>query len=211
MYLHFILAFILFLSIIVIFDRILYSYWRLTNFQFIMFLGMAASQPNKATTKLVNDSGEEGERPGWLEVGLRRVREQDAAEERRKKEKRNWKGSSKCVLSIGSINVVKRWSTKKRRSNVMRISRRGGGRMMPLRRRIERGRTRYSGRGCYVRLVSQGRRRRKRSALPKGRTRARDLARHNRAMSFRLCYVDDLRDSTMWIYFEPSCHFDFAM
>ena len=51
-----------------------------------MFLDMAASQPNKATPKLVNDSGEEGERPGWLEVGLRRVREQDAAEERRKKE-----------------------------------------------------------------------------------------------------------------------------
>ena len=44
-----------------------------------MFLGMAASQPNKATTKLVDDSGSSCcERPGWLEVGLRKVREQEA-------------------------------------------------------------------------------------------------------------------------------------
>ena len=45
---------------------------------------MAASQPNKATINWV-DSDEEGERPGWLEVGLRKVREQDAAERERKK------------------------------------------------------------------------------------------------------------------------------
>ena len=41
---------------------------------------MAASQPNKTTMKWVDDSDEEGERPGWLEVGLRKVREQDAGE-----------------------------------------------------------------------------------------------------------------------------------
>ena len=46
---------------------------------------MAASQPNKATMKWVEDNDEEGERPGWLEEGLRKVREQDAAERERKK------------------------------------------------------------------------------------------------------------------------------
>ena len=35
---------------------------------------MAASQPNKATINWV-DSDEEGEKPSWLEVGLRKVRE----------------------------------------------------------------------------------------------------------------------------------------
>ena len=44
-----------------------------------------ATQPNKPTMRRGDDSDEEGERPGWLEVGLRKVREQDAAELARKK------------------------------------------------------------------------------------------------------------------------------
>ena len=66
-----------------------------------IFVGMAASQPNKATMKWVDDSDEEDDRPGWLEVGLRKVREQDAGEreweknfeeqaERARKEKMNF-------------------------------------------------------------------------------------------------------------------------
>ena len=46
---------------------------------------MAASQPNKATRKWVDDSDNEGDKAGWLEVGLRKVKEQDAAEPARKK------------------------------------------------------------------------------------------------------------------------------
>ena len=46
---------------------------------------MAASQPNKATRKWVDDSDDEGDKAGWLEVGLRKVKEQDAAELARKK------------------------------------------------------------------------------------------------------------------------------
>ena len=46
---------------------------------------MAASQPNKATRKWVDDSDDEGDTAGWLEVGLRMVKEQDAAELARKK------------------------------------------------------------------------------------------------------------------------------
>ena len=49
---------------------------------------MAASQPNKATINWV-DSDKEGERPGWLEVGLRKLREQEGAECDRKKKEEN--------------------------------------------------------------------------------------------------------------------------
>ena len=48
-----------------------------------MFLGMAASQPNKATTKLVNDSGEEGERV-LREARLAREKEEEECTSERK-------------------------------------------------------------------------------------------------------------------------------
>ena len=68
----------------------------LLMFKLQLFVGMAATQPNKPTMRRGDDSDEEGERPGWLEVGLRKVREQDAAELARKKKEdeeveRAWK------------------------------------------------------------------------------------------------------------------------
>ena len=58
----------------------------ITNNYFSMFcfLGMAASQPNKATTKREEDKVEEGERPGWWEEAAKKVREDEAKEKGRK-------------------------------------------------------------------------------------------------------------------------------
>jgi len=48
---------------------------------------MAASQPNKATMKGVEEKDGEGEMPGWWEKAAKKVREEEAAALEKKKQK----------------------------------------------------------------------------------------------------------------------------
>ena len=59
----------------------------LTNYYVPIFVGMAASQPNKATMKGVEEKDGEGEMPGWWEKAVKKVREDEAAAVEKKKQK----------------------------------------------------------------------------------------------------------------------------
>jgi hypothetical protein len=84
MWLHFNIIFMLYHITLLLFLITCCFLSSLTNILHL-FVGMAASQPNKATTKWGEEKDGEGEMPGWWEEAARKVREEDADVLERKK------------------------------------------------------------------------------------------------------------------------------